>query len=52
MAATRGDLVTFRQILEGDKTFSGVDVPISDLAPSSHLQFSMQMSAVLSGTPQ
>jgi hypothetical protein len=51
LAATRGDLVTFRNILEGDQVFSGVEVPISDLASASHIQFSMQMSVTLPSSP-
>ena len=51
LAATRGNLVTFRNILEGDQVFSGVEVPISDLAPASHIQFSMQMSVTLPSSP-
>src|ERR1035437_3349552 len=51
MADTRGDLVTFRNILEGDQVFAGVQVPISDLASASHIQFSMQMSVTLPSSP-
>src|ERR1035437_378068 len=51
LAATRGDLVTFRDILEGDHVFAGVEVPISDLASASHIQFSMQMSSTLPSSP-
>jgi hypothetical protein len=51
MADTRGDLVTFRNILEGDQVFAGVEVPISDLAPASHIQFSMQMSVTPLSSP-
>ena len=51
-AATRNDLVAFRQILEGDKSFTDVQVPISDLAPSSNIQFSMQMSVALPSLPK
>ena len=51
LADTRSDLVTFRNIIEGDQVFSGVQVPISDLAPASHIQFSMRVSASLQSSP-
>jgi hypothetical protein len=51
MADTRGDLVTFRNILEGDQVFAGVEVPISDLASASNIQFSMQMSVSQPSSP-
>jgi hypothetical protein len=50
-ALTRDDLVTFRNIIQGDKDFSGVDVPISDLASAIDIQFSMQMSYSLPAAP-
>jgi zona occludens toxin (predicted ATPase) len=51
MADTRSDLVTFKNIIEGNQVFSGVEVPISDLAPASHIQFSMSVSASLPSSP-
>lgn len=51
-AATRDDLVAFKKVLEADTAFSGVEIPISDLAPSSDLQFSLQMSAALAEPQQ
>jgi len=47
LADTRSDLVTFKNILEGDQDFSGVTVPISDLASAMHIQFSMSMTATM-----
>ncbi len=49
-AATRDDLVTFKNVLEGDSVFSNVEEPISDLASAENIQFSMQMSAALSSS--
>ena len=51
-AETRNDLVTFQKIIEGDSDFSEVEVPISDLAPASHIQFSMQMNARMAASDQ
>ncbi|MDR3557996.1 MAG: hypothetical protein P4L61_00540 [Candidatus Pacebacteria bacterium] len=51
-ADTRNDLVTFQKIVEGDQDFSNVEVPISDLAPASHIQFSMQMEAAVQSSDQ
>lgn len=45
IALTRGSLVAFRDALEADKSFSGVMVPLSDLAPASNIAFSIKLSA-------
>ncbi|MDE2188803.1 MAG: hypothetical protein KGJ35_03710 [Patescibacteria group bacterium] len=46
-ADNRDHLVAWRQVLQSDNHFSSVNVPISDLAPSSNLHFSLEMSASL-----
>jgi hypothetical protein len=46
-AESRDDLVYFRHVLENDPDYGGVSVPISDLAPDSHLPFSFTISAAI-----
>lgn len=44
IASTRQDLAIFRDVITGDKRFSGVDLPISNLIKDKDLLFTMNIS--------
>jgi hypothetical protein len=43
-ALTREGLIAFKKNLEQDKRFSGVELPISDLAKSKDIPFALRLS--------
>lgn len=43
-AATRENLLAFKKALESDKTFSAVDLPLSDLAKSRNISFTVRFT--------
>lgn len=47
IASTRDSLINFVKILEDEKSFSNVVLPVSDLAKDKNVSFSVNFSAVL-----